>query len=252
LDSISNLGQFLIIDSSYVDTSYTLSNKNSLCVGDSINIILKGGNKYQWFKDGNKISVTNDTILTIKESGIYRCLITSPTNFIDTTSFININFNKIPSTPIILRDSISYLKSNNSFGNLWHKDGVLISDTSSRIKPIIQGSFTVKTSQYGCTSSLSTPYYFLVTDVINLSSDEFIKLVPNPVKNQMNIDFVIKGYQRLNIDFYELSTGLLKYSNKGVFAGSQLYLGQLSPGTYFVSVRSEDGKVAHKLKVIKL
>jgi hypothetical protein len=56
----------------------------------------------------------------------------------------------------------------------------------------------------------------------------------------------------LNIDFYELSTGLLKYSNKGVFAGSKLYLGQLSPGTYVVSVRSEDGKVAHKLKIVKL
>ena len=66
------------------------------------------------------------------------------------------------------------------------------------------------------------------------------------------LDFIIKGYQKLNIDFYELSTGLLKYSNKGVFAGSQLYLGQLSPGTYVVSVRSEDGKVAHKLKVVKL
>ena len=252
LDTISNFGQFLIIDSSYVDTSYTLTNKNSLCIGDSINIILKGGNKYQWFKDGNNISVTNDTLLTIKESGVYRCLITSPTNFIDTTSFINIYFNKIPSTPIILRDSISYLKSNNSFGNLWYKDGILITDTSYRIKPTIQGSFTVKTSQYGCTSALSTPYYFLVTDVINLSSNEFIKLAPNPVQNQLNFDFVIKGYQRLNIDFYELSTGLLRYSNKGLFAGSQLYLGQLLPGTYVVSVRSEDGKVSHKLKVIKL
>jgi hypothetical protein len=101
-------------------------------------------------------------------------------------------------------------------------------------------------------STLSTPYYFIVTNVINLGSNEFIKLAPNPVKNQMNIDFVIKGYQRLNVDFYELSTGLLKYTNIGVFAGSQLYLGQLSPGTYVVSVRSEDGKVAHKLKIVKL
>jgi hypothetical protein len=88
--------------------------------------------------------------------------------------------------------------------------------------------------------------------VINLSSSEFIKLAPNPVKNQLNIDFFVKGYQRLNVDFYELSTGLLKYSNKGVFAGSQLFIGQLSPGTYVVSVRSEDGKIAHKLKVVKL
>ena len=137
-------------------------------------------------------------------------------------------------------------------GTSWFKDSTALTDTAQKIKPTTPGYYTAKTTQNGCTSALSTPYYFLVTDVINLSSDEFIKLAPNPVKNQMNIDFVIKGYQRLNIDFYELSTGLLKYSNKGVFAGSQLYLGQLSPGTYVVSVRSEDGKVAHKLKVIKL
>ena len=56
--------------------------------------------------------------------------------------------------------------------------------------------------------------------MINLRSSEFIKLAPNKVKNQININFVIKGYQRLNVDFYKLSTGLLKYSNKGVFAGS--------------------------------
>jgi hypothetical protein len=252
LDTITNFGQILIIDSSFVDTSFKLINKSSLCIGDSVNIILKGGNKYQWFKDGNKVTFPNDTLLTIKESGLYRCLIISPTNFIDTTSIINIFFNKVPSIPVILRDSLIYLKSNNSFGNLWYKEGILISDTTFRIKPITQGSYTAKTMQNGCTSSMSTPYYFIVTNLINLGSSEFIKLAPNPVKNHLNIDFVVKGYQRLNVDFYELSTGLLKYSNKGVFAGSQLLIGQLSPGTYVVNVRSDDGKIAHKLKIVKL
>ena len=114
------------------------------------------------------------------------------------------------------------------------------------------GSYSIKITQNGCASAMSTPYYFIVTNVINLSSSEFIKLAPNPVKNQLNIDFFVKGYQRLNVDFYELSTGLLKYSNKGIFAGSQLFIGQLSPGTYVVNVRSDDGKIAHKLKVVKL
>ena len=156
-----------------------------------------------------------------------------------------------PTAPILSRDLNNFLVANSN-SITWYKDGVQLSDTSQKIKPSVGGFYTAKTTQNGCISALSAPYYFIVTNVINLSSSEFIKLAPNPVKNYINIDFVIKGFQRLNVDFYELSTGLLKYSNKGVFAGSQLFIGQLSPGTYVVSVRSDDGKVAHKLKIIKL
>lgn len=195
------------------------------------------------------------TGLSVKTSGKFSYYLSHFNNKLKcetSRSQILINIKKTPAQPMLFRDSINNLVSNTTFGLSWYKDGVAILDTVQKIKPSISGSYTVKSTQNGCSSSFSTPYYYLVTDLINLSADEFIKLAPNPVQNQMNIDFVIKGYQRLNIDFYELSKGLLKYSNKGVFAGSQLYLGQLSPGTYVVSVRSEDGKVAHKLKVIKL
>jgi hypothetical protein len=167
-------------------------------------------------------------------------------------SKLTFSVNAVPNAPLIVRDTANYLVSSTRNGNIWFKDGVALIDTSSRFKPTASGSYTLKTTQNGCTSALSTSYYFIVTNIINLSSNEFIKLAPNPVKNQINIDFVVKGYQKLNVEFYELSTGLLKYSNRGVFAGSQLFIGQLSPGTYVVSVRSDDGKVAHKLKIIKL
>jgi hypothetical protein len=166
-------------------------------------------------------------------------------------SKLTFTVNAVPAVPSLIRDTANFLVSSSLNGNTWFKDGAVLIDTSARFKPTVSGSYTLKTTQNGCTSAMSTPYYFIVTNVINLSSSEFIKLAPNPVKNQLNIDFFVKGYQRLNVDFYELSTGLLKYSNKGVFAGSQLFIGQLSPGTYVVSVRSEDGKIAHKLKVVK-
>jgi hypothetical protein len=167
-------------------------------------------------------------------------------------SKLTFTVNAVPAVPSLIRDTANFLVSSSLNGNTWFKDGAVLIDTSARFKPTTSGSYSIKITQNGCASAMSTPYYFIVTNVINLSSSEFIKLAPNPVKNQLNIDFFVKGYQRLNVDFYELSTGLLKYSNKGVFAGSQLYLGQLSPGTYVVSVRSEDGKIAHKLKVVKL
>jgi hypothetical protein len=199
-------------------------------------------------------ATTNPPLPSTTTTGIFNYFVSQLSNTTGCESArakISVTINPIPSTPILSRDSLNNLVASVN-GITWYKEGAALADTSQKFKPPSPGSYTARTTQNGCASALSNPYYYLVTDVINLSADEFIKLVPNPVQNQMNIDFVIKGYQRLNIDFYELSTGLLKYSNKGVFAGSQLYLGQLSPGTYVVSVRSEDGKVAHKLKIVKL
>jgi hypothetical protein len=189
---------------------------------------------------------------TIGSNDFFVSQIKTSTGCESAKSKLTFTVNAVPSIPSLSRDTANFLVSSSQNGNIWYKDGAVLIDTSARFKPTVSGSYTLKTTQNGCTSAMSTPYYFIVTNVINLSSSEFIKLAPNPVKNQLNIDFVVKGYQRLNVDFYELSTGLLKYSNKGVFAGSQLFIGQLSPGTYVVNVRSDDGKITHKLKVVKL
>jgi hypothetical protein len=189
---------------------------------------------------------------TIGSNDFFVSQIKTSTGCESAKSKLTFTVNAVPSTPSLSRDTANFLVSSSQNGNIWYKDGAVLIDTSARFKPTTSGSYSIKITQNGCASAMSTPYYFIVTNVINLSSSEFIKLAPNPVKNQLNIDFFVKGYQRLNVDFYELSTGLLKYSNKGVFAGSQLFIGQLSPGTYVVNVRSDDGKIAHKLKVVKL
>jgi len=189
---------------------------------------------------------------TIGSNDFFVSQIKTSTGCESAKSKLTFTVNAVPSTPSLSRDTANFLVSSSKNGNIWYKDGAVLIDTSARFKPTTSGSYSIKITQNGCASAMSSPYYFIVTNVINLSSSEFIKLAPNPVKNQLNIDFFVKGYQRLNVDFYELSTGLLKYSNKGVFAGSQLFIGQLSPGTYVVNVRSDDGKIAHKLKVVKL
>ena len=140
----------------------------------------------------------------------------------------------------------------NVSGITWFRDGVQLLDTTQKIKPTIAGSYTVKTTQNGCASLMSTPYYFLVTDVINLSATEFIKLVPNPFINYMNIDFVVKGYQRMNIDVFSAATGAKVATRIAVTAGSRLTFNELNPGIYFVRIASPDMKVSHQFKMVKL
>ena len=140
----------------------------------------------------------------------------------------------------------------NSNGITWYKDGAQMPDTSQKLKPSVAGLYTAKTTQNGCSSALSAPYYYLVTDIINLSADEFIQLAPNPFINKLNFNFVIKGYQKLNIDVFDIATGIRKGSMQNLTPGMPISLGQLSAGTYYIRVSSNDGKINHQFKMVKL
>jgi hypothetical protein len=204
-----------------------------------------------WFINGVKDSVKSSskyikdaTKLYVFKTNQQGCSIYSDTIYIG--KFIK------PSSPTLSRDSANYLISNSIIGNTWFKDGTAIADTTQKIKPTTPGSYTAKTTQNGCVSSLSTPYYYLVTDIINLSKDEFIKLAPNPFVNQLNFDFLLKGYQKINLEIFDLASGTRVASLPNLTAGSRITLGHLSAGTYVIKVTSTDNKISYQFKMVKL
>jgi hypothetical protein len=144
------------------------------------------------------------------------------------------------------------LVSSSSYGNIWYKDGVAITDTTQKFKPTTAGSYSIKKSLDGCISNMSNAFYFLVTDIINISKNEFIKLAPNPFINQLNFDFTIYNYRTLNVEVFDLAHGTLVAAKPNVYPGSSLYLGSLSAGTYIIRVSSTDGKIIKQFKMIKL
>ena len=153
-----------------------------------------------------------------------------------------------------MRDTAGNLVPSVTTGIKWYLGGSIIPDsTSVKLKPLSAGSYTLKVTNAttGC-ASISAPYYFLVTDIIRLSWDEFIKLTPNPFINNMNIDFVVKGHQKMNIEVFSAATGSKMATRMGVLAGSRLSFSELNPGVYFVRVSSPDFKVSHQFKMVKL
>ncbi len=167
-------------------------------------------------------------------------------------SKIQVTVKSVPVVPIISRDSLNFLVSNSNISTVWFKDGMQLIDTAKKIKPIANGLYSAKTYMDGCFSVFSNSYYYLVTDIINLSTEEYIKLAPNPFINQLNLDFVIKGYQRLNLEVFDLATGIRKGSMQNLTPGMPISLGQLSAGTYYIRVSSNDGKINHQFKMVKL
>ena len=166
---------------------------------------------------------------------------------------IDLTVNLAPVTPTLVRDTAGNLVPSVTTGIKWYRDGVLIDSTSLKLKPTIASNYTLRVTNAttGCTST-SAPYYFLVTDIVRLSWDEFIKLTPNPFINFMNIDFVVKGHQRMNIEVFSAATGAKVTTRMGVTAGSRLTFNELNPGVYFVRVATPDLKVSHQFKMIKL
>jgi len=188
---------------------------------------------------------------TVGSANYYLSQIITATGCEGPRSKVIVTTKPIPSAPTLSRDTANFLLSG-ATGTTWFKDGSAITDTTQKYKPATPGSYTAKTTTNGCTSVMSSAYYYLVTDIINLSKDEFIKLAPNPFVNQLNFDFVVKGYQRLNLEVFDISSGTKVASQPNLTAGSRITLGHLSSGTYVIRVTSTDNKISYQFKMVKL
>jgi hypothetical protein len=54
---------------------------------------------------------------------------------------------------------------------------------------------------------------------------------------------LLKGYQKLNIEVFDLASGTKVASQPNLTAGSRILLGQLAEGTYVIRVTSNDNKI---------
>jgi hypothetical protein len=229
------------------------TSKYSFCSGDSIKLSITNINKgdsLKWYY-GNKSDLTNPSNKTFTDSTKLFVTRTDSLGCVISSDTIQIKKYGIPSAPTLSRDTANFLLSG-APGTTWYKDGSAITDTAQKYKPTAAGSYTAKTTTNGCTSVMSSAYYYLVTDIINLSKDEFIKLAPNPFINQLNFDFIVKSYQKLNIEVYDVATGSKVANQQNITAGTRIQLGQLARGTYIVRVTSNDNKIAQQFKMVKL
>jgi hypothetical protein len=228
--------------------------KTFFCGTDSVSVKITSRDpsvKYAWYVNNDSVSKSTDSIF-IKKEAYVKLKATDSLGCSKFSDSILIKSFAIPSAPIISRDTANNLVSNVTFRNTWFKDGTLITDTTQKFKPTSPGSYTVKTTQNGCISAMSSPYYYLVTDIVRLNNGEFIKLAPNPFINQINLDFNIKGYQRLNVDVFELTTGNRVFSRQGLQAGTPIILNELSSGTYIIKITSNDSKIVQQFKMLKM
>ena len=240
-----------------LDTSVAIIGDLSICPGDTTVIKANSSPFYTWFKNDTVFKAQDTSLikLTQKDTGVYKIAYTDGLGHFDSSRQIIITkspFQK-PPTPTIVRDSAGNLTSNYSTGNQWYKDGVAVAGaTDVKYKPLVNASYTVTTVQNGCASLKGSSYFFLVTDIINLEDNQFIKVMPNPYVSNLYLNFFLIKYNTLNADIFDFSTGRMVANRKNLNSGTNLDIATLSAGIYLVRVYSTDFKMTYTFKIVKL
>lgn len=105
-------------------------------------------------------------------------------------SKLSVTTKDVPPKPTISRDANGNLVSSATAGNQWYKDGALLSgSTGTTYKPDAVAQYTVKSTVNGCTSAASEQYYYVLTAVSNLSTNNLIRIYPNPASASIQIEY---------------------------------------------------------------
>lgn len=154
--------------------------------------------------------------------------------------------NPIPSTPIITQNG-KVLSSNATSGNQWYNQNIPINGATAQDYTITTvGEYTVQVTVKGCISAPSNMIKDLVTSISSLEYNETIKVYPNPVSDDLTIEY--KG------NTYEIKFGIYSSSGQLIITGVLLestvvHTSMFSSGVY--TIKFNTGKTFEFRKVIK-
>jgi hypothetical protein len=225
----------------------------SFCENSSIQLRVSDTvTNFVWKYQDTLLTESKSRTLNVNKPGRYAVAVTNIYGCTINSDLVTVNRIPLPTTPIINRDQSGNLVSNYASGNKWYKDNTLLNDTTNSIKPNGVGNYTLQTTQNGCTSNISSAYFYVVTNLIQLDNGQYINLNPNPFVNKLILNFNIKNSPTLNVDVIDFASGRLITSRRNIYTNSDLNIGNINAGIYLLKVYTNDLKVNFTFKIVKL
>lgn len=222
----------------------------SFCQNGHVVLHSSADKNNQWYKEGVIIASATGKTYTANTSGNYTVTATNNNIVSPASSVFRVTAGETPSKPVISRTGL-VLSSNSNTGNQWFKDGVLLQGaTNKEITPVNGSKYAVQVTINGCVSPMSDDYYFVVTGVIDIDDQQYIRLSPNPVKSDVVMDFRLNNIPMLNITIADMSGRIVLQQNRKT-SGSRVNLAHLTRGVYFVRITSDNRKVSYTMKIMK-
>jgi hypothetical protein len=163
---------------------------------------------------------------------------------IGTVAVLAIVVNGKPATPVINLNGF-VLHSNAASGNQWYNQNGLISGAvGQNFSPIINGSHYVVVTLAGCASDHSNSVNILFVGIEEASLPRSIKSYPNPVTNELILEF--EGNAR-NVEF-EIFNSLGQRVSQGDFLERAVVrTTDFAPGVYIIRFENEKGVEFRKI-----
>ncbi len=235
---------FMILTVHNLPTVVASAGNNTICLGDTANIIAVGAQVFTWSPNlfisstgGASVDVwpTSDFTWTVLGSDLFGCVN-------DTT--VTIEVQPPPPAPTATNIGMS-VTSTTAVGYQWYVDGDLIAGaTQQSWSPLVNGNYSVViTDANGCTSQ-SLPVYF-GTVGISENDPTTLRAYPQPAGEVLMITNVNVGSVLRLFDTKGRVALFLRANTSG---DVRMNVNALAPGTYLLEVR--EGATEQRISVL--
>jgi hypothetical protein len=231
--------------------SATSKNNTTFCSGNADTLVSSVPYNNQWYKNGVLLSNDTTKTLIVQSSGAYT--VAGTLNGVTTPPGDTINITVIPTppTPMITADTAGLLSSAVT-GNQWYTDTTTIipGATAQRYKPATQGTYAVRVTANGCSSSFSAVYSYIPPVPTSTLSDS-VYYSPNPMGSFLTINFDPRAITGLSVELTDLN-GNRVVLRTNVSNGDKIDVSNLMPGIYIIRITANNGKIRITNKLLKL
>lgn len=231
----------------------TSKNATTFCQGLSDTLVSSASSGNQWLLNGAAINAATGPTFIANAAGNYTVTSTTSGCTSIASAATAIKVNPLPAKPTITRDVNNNLVSSSATGNQWFSGtSAIASATAQNYKPITDGNYTVQVTQNGCVSPTSDAYYYLVTAIINVNTNESVTIYPNPVKDILIINYKLINIHSVNAQLYNVN-GIKLIDQKNVRTGSSINMSSFATGDYILNLENATtGKIIYSCHIIKL
>lgn len=228
----------------------TLGSAQTICQFSSASLNAQNaGLRFEWKVNGSPTS-NSSNIQPINSSIAgnfeYSVRVTNPTTNCFQVAGAVITILQSPEKPIITLQGHSILRSSNSIGNQWFKNGNLLSgETNQNLVVTESGNYFVQTMLNNCLST-SENFVFTITGLENptVTPIEF-SVFPNPVNDWLRVEF--ESSDTLTISVCDLSGRVLL--RRMIQKSSLIQLEDIADGIYLIKL--EDSSRAYSTRFVK-
>jgi uncharacterized delta-60 repeat protein len=226
---------------------------DSICWGDSTQLLAIGGFTYEWHTSPSLSDTTISNPWAMPQNDTtYYCIITDA-NGCSNWDSVMVMVHALPTPPVLTRLGLT-LVSSVATGNQWIMNSVSINGATNQTYDVTQNGdyWVVLTDANGCMSTSDT------ISIVDISVNDLpigigaISLYPNPNNGEfvleVSTDRLVKAEMRIINSLGQEMSAIENFRMNGLYRKT-IDLENAAPGIYFLQLATKDGMLMRKVTV---